>query len=112
MAKNVAWSGKNSKGRDVTLLTPSGKGAKYSKELREKVRYTNAGNVKVNKNGEAQILTDTQRAYRAGYLDARNDSAGAYLSKQAKNGNAAAAAKLKAHRERNASRRAAGARKG
>lgn len=112
MAKQVAWRGTNSRGQKVTLLTPAGKGAKYSRELREKVRYTNAGNVKVNKNGEAQILTDTQRAYRAGYLDARNDSAGAYLSKQAKNGNAAAAAKLKAHKERNASRRAVGARKG
>lgn len=112
MAKNVAWSGKNSKGRDVTLLTPSGKGAKYSKELRENIHYTNAGTPKADPAGDPQRLTRSQRAYRAGYLDARNDSAGAYLSKRAKNGNAAAAAKLKAHRERNASRRAAGARKG
>ena len=112
MAKQVAWRGTNSRGQKVTLLTTAGKGAKYSKELREKVRYTNNGKVKVNKAGEAQPLTNTQRAYRAGYLDARNDSAGAYLSNQAKNGNAAAAAKLKAHKDRTANRRAVGARKG
>ena len=112
MAKQVAWRGTNSRGQKVTLLTPAGKGAKYSRELRENIHYTNAGTPKADPAGDPQRLTRSQRAYRAGYLDARNDSAGAYLSKRAKNGNAAAVAKLKAHKDRNANRRAAGARKG
>ena len=106
MAKQVAWRGTNSRGQKVTLLTPAGKGAKYAKELREKVRYNNNGTLKVNQAGEVQPLTQSQKAYRAGYLVAQNDSAGAYLSKRARTGNVTAVSKLKAHKARNAKRRA------
>ena len=46
--KTVAWQGKNSKGKDVTLLTPTGKGEKYSRELREQQLRTNTGKLKVD----------------------------------------------------------------
>lgn len=49
--KIVAWQGKNSKGKDVTLLTPTGKGEKYSRELREQQLRTNTGKLKVDEGG-------------------------------------------------------------
>lgn len=104
MSKQVAWRGKNRQGRDVTLLTPAGKGAKYAKELKEKVRYNNNGQLKVTKDGEVRPLTSEQKAYRAGYLDARSDSAGAYLSDKAKTGSPFDTAKLKAHKKRKSER--------
>lgn len=56
-------------GNRITLLNPSEKGAKYAAEL------------KFDENGEAKCLTPGQRAYRAGYLSARSDSAKAWCKK-------------------------------
>lgn len=58
---------KNKKGKDVTLLSPKEKGHKYASELRNDYRFTNDMAVK-------QVgLSDKERAYRAGYLQARKD---------------------------------------
>ena len=68
-------------GNAFALLTPTGKGAKYAKEIRDGTRYTNLGVQKVNANGNPVRLTKAQRAYRAGYLDHGKDSARAYNAK-------------------------------
>ena len=67
-----------SDGSTKRLLTPCGKGAKYAAELHEGVHYTNTGRVKTNQNGVARRITDTEAAYRSGYLAAQKDSARAY----------------------------------
>ncbi len=65
---------KRKDGKEVTLLSPKEKGNKYAKELKEGYATTNAGEVKMSKDGSTIInLSDSQRAYRAGYLDARKD---------------------------------------
>lgn len=69
-------------GRRVTLLTPAGKGAKYAKELKDGKRITNDGSPKLNDKGEQLGLTKQQRAYRAGYLQARSDNSKAFKSKK------------------------------
>lgn len=77
----------NKKGKKVTLLNPSEKGAKYARELKMGVRETNKGLLKTDRNGELSSLSDTQKAYRSGYLDAQKDSAKAYKHRQAKGKN-------------------------
>ncbi len=71
-------------GTNITLLTPNGKGAKYAKELEHNVGITNDGFVKKDKKGRVIKLTDKQRSYRSGYLDARKDAAKAYKAKLSK----------------------------
>ncbi len=68
-------------GSNFTLLNPSGKGKKYSKELKTNKSYTNDGRVKLNDKGKPLSLTKQQRAFRAGYLQARTDAAKAYKAK-------------------------------
>ena len=68
-------------GRKFTALNPSGKGAKYAKELKDGKRVTNSGSPKLNVNGKQMSLTKEQRAFRSGYLQARKDSANAYKAK-------------------------------
>lgn len=65
------------KGKTITLLNPSQKAEKYACELRERHAMTNDGRFKADEDGPFP-LTDTQKAYRSGYLDARKDSARAY----------------------------------
>lgn len=72
---------RGSRGQDVILLNPSEKGEKFADELRNNVRYTNDGHYKADKKGNVHPLTDTQRAYRSGYLAARKDSARCYKAK-------------------------------
>lgn len=70
-----------------TYLGPKEKGHKFSKELKDNTRYTNAGyqnGQKKLKDGKAQSLSDTERAYRSGYLDARSDIGYAYALKTGK----------------------------
>lgn len=67
-------------GRCETLLNPSGKGRKYAAELSQKAHVTNTGDLKVDKGGKVQRLTDTQAAWRGGYLQAQKDAAAAYKS--------------------------------
>ena len=58
---------KNKKGREVTLLNPSEKGGKFAKELKQGVKRTNKGSFKLDKNKKSIKLTESERAYRAGY---------------------------------------------
>lgn len=66
-------------------LNPSQRGRKYASELKEGVECTHTGKIYQNKNGEVFPLSDRQKSYRHGYLDARRDNANAWKSKQAKN---------------------------
>ena len=72
-------------GKCVTLLNPAEKGRKYAAELKAGVHATNTGQVK-KKNGKRMRLTDTQKAYRAGYLASRSDNAKCFNSKRKKSG--------------------------
>ena len=65
-------------GKKVRLLTPAQKGAKAAVELKKGVKMTNFGEVKMNRDGSPRKLTKVERAYRAGYLNARSDNAKAY----------------------------------
>ena len=71
-------------GTSSVLLTPAGKDAKAAKELRWGIRMTNSGQPKVDKDGVTKKLTDSQRAWRSGYLAARKDSAKAYKASKKK----------------------------
>ncbi|MBE5732723.1 MAG: hypothetical protein E7353_06780 [Clostridiales bacterium] len=76
---------KNKKGKMVTLLNPSEKGAKFADELRNGVKLTNKGELKWDSaSGKPERLTKEQRSYRAGYLDARKDSANAFKATKKK----------------------------
>jgi len=65
-------------GKIITLLNPAEKGKKYASELKNKKRFTNDGEVK------ADSLTNSQAAYRIGYLQARKDNAKAFNSNKNK----------------------------
>lgn len=54
-------------------LSPKQKGQKAAAELRSGKRVTNDGLPKLGKNGHQLKVTKTGKAYRAGYLDARED---------------------------------------
>lgn len=96
--KVFSWGGKTKKGKtpkhgvtvkykdgtETTLLNPSGKATKYAFELGTNSSVTNDGRFKTDKDGNEISLTEKQRAYRSGYLDAQNDNAKAYKAKQAK----------------------------
>lgn len=71
-------------GKKITLLNPSEKGAKFAKELKQGFKRTNAGSFKLDKNQKAIRLSDKERAYRSGYLDARKDGANCYKAKKHK----------------------------
>ena len=75
---------KTKKGKDVTLLNPSEKGTKCADELRSGIRQTNDGHIKLDKFGNPIPLTDTEKAWRSGYLQAQKDSAKCYNAKKAK----------------------------
>lgn len=64
----------NSLGQKVRLLRPGEKSNKFALELKTNNRYTNEGQVKNRKNGKVMTLTDTQKAWRSGYLTARADN--------------------------------------
>lgn len=61
--------------KEYTLLNQQGKIGKYSAELKSKQRFTNDGKAKTDKNGQPSMLSNSQAAYRAGYLNACKDSA-------------------------------------
>ena len=81
----------NRRGKTVTLLNPAEKGNKYALELKANVHCTNDGDVKLDKYGHVKTLSRQSRAYRAGYLSSRKDSANAYKSAEAKKVEAKAA---------------------
>lgn len=70
-------------GKKVTLLNPSERGKKFAAELKDGHMYTNSGKLKVDEDGPIP-LSDTQRAFRSGYLSAQKDSANAWKAKQKK----------------------------
>ena len=72
---------KNKKGRDVVLLNPAEKARKFADELGNGVKQTNTGMIKFGKDGRPVKLTDTEKAFRSGYLNARKDSAKVFKSK-------------------------------
>jgi hypothetical protein len=71
-------------GKSFTFLNPAQKGSKFAAELRDKIKYTNDGDVKIDKSGSCIGLSDTELAYRSGYLDSRKDSAKIYKYKKKK----------------------------
>ena len=71
-------------GVQKTLLNPHGKGAKYARELKTNLAYTNDGQVKVDKKGNRTTLSKVQRSFRAGYLQAQRDNAKAFNAKNGK----------------------------
>lgn len=76
----------NENGEVRTLLTPAGRGAKFAEELRQGKQLTNDGVVKKHltgkRKGKEKQLTAEQRAFRAGYLESRKDSAKAFKAKK------------------------------
>lgn len=77
----MAVSLRNKKGKEVILLNPSEKARKFADELGNGVKVTNKGMLKFGKDGKPVKLTDTEKSFRSGYLQARKDSAQAYKSK-------------------------------
>lgn len=70
--------------KNVILLNPAEKGRKYSAELKAGIHATNEGKVKKNRKGNSIRLSDTQKAYRSGYLSARKDSANCFKAQKRK----------------------------
>lgn len=71
-------------GKRTTYLTPSGKAAKAAYELHNGYKVTNDGKRKVDDSGNVMLLSDTEAAWRSGYLAARQDSAKAYKANRGK----------------------------
>ncbi len=73
------------KGKEITLLNPAAKGRKFATELQCGSKFTNNGDPKVDSNGAVIELSKEQKIYRAGYLDARKDSAKAHKYNEKRN---------------------------
>ena len=71
------------KGKEVTLLNPAERGRKFADELKNGVKLTNDNHVKMDDFGPVR-LTETEASFRAGYLQARKDSAKAFKAKKNK----------------------------
>ena len=69
---------KTKSGKKVGLLNPVEKGRKFAIEVKHKRKLTNFGKRKKDVSGNYMRLTRVEQAYRAGYLDARKDSAKAF----------------------------------
>lgn len=72
----------NRRGGKVVLLNPQEKRDKFFNELYNGVALTNENNVKYKRNGKFKYLTDVQKAYRSGYIQAQNDSAKCYKARK------------------------------
>lgn len=68
----------NRRGKEVTLLNSAEKGNKYALELKGGRALTNKLDIKKDYDGNPRALSDTQKAYRSGYLQAHKDSAKAF----------------------------------
>ena len=73
-------------GKVRTLLNPAEKGRKFAAELKAGIHATNEGKIKKTKKGKVKKLSDTQKAYRSGYLAARKDSAKCFKAKSKNSG--------------------------
>lgn len=77
----MAVSVTNRRGKKVTLLNPSEKARKFLVELNYDVALTNDGEQKTKRNGKLKTLSDTQKAFRAGYLAHQKDCNRAFKHK-------------------------------
>ena len=80
----MAVTVKNRRGKKVVLLNPQEKRNKFFDELSNNVALTNDNHLKTKRNGKPKRLTDAQKAYRSGYIQAQNDSAACYKARKAK----------------------------
>lgn len=71
-------------GRRIILLNPYGKSYKYSQELTDKQKYNNNLTSYYLKNGKPVRLSNTQLAWRSGYLQARKDNAKVFNKRKKK----------------------------
>lgn len=67
-------------------LSPKARAKKYHQELKNKVETGVNGHVYTDDNGCVFSLSDTQLAYRSGYVNARKDIRLASKCKKSKNG--------------------------
>lgn len=77
----MAVAVRNKRGEEVILLNPYEKGIKMYDELVNNVHITNDAKIKTDKNGKPRRLSDTQKAYRSGYLAAQKDARKAFRAK-------------------------------
>lgn len=68
-------------GNMVRLLNPDEKSRKYATELKFGYAKTNRNETKRTADGKAIKLTNTQLAYRAGYIDRGKDSTNCFNAK-------------------------------
>lgn len=78
MAKVV----KTRKGNKITLLNPQEKREKFFDELSNGIHLTNDKKIKMSKKGKPVRLTNTEKAWRSGYIQAQNDSAKCFKSRK------------------------------
>ena len=71
-----------SDGKKKTLLTPSGKVAKFRAEISNGVCLTNDGKRKKDANGKVMKLTKGKKAFRKGYLKALGEQSAIYKKKR------------------------------
>ena len=62
------------------MLNPYEKTRKFADELGNGIKQTNTGMIKFDKSGKPVKLSDTEKSFRSGYLQARQDNAKAYKS--------------------------------
>ena len=69
----TVWTGKDKNGKDRVVETPNTKSNRYYNE---------------NKNGKktytGELMTDTQKAFRSGYMQSQKDNSTLYKHKQSK----------------------------
>lgn len=71
----------------TVLLNPSERSVKFAKELKENRKRTNEMKFKLDENKKSIKLDEKERAFRAGYLEARKDSSKAYKANKNKKQN-------------------------
>jgi hypothetical protein len=76
---------KRKDGKSVTLLNPREKMAKAKAEMKSGIRITNDGVAKTDENGNLLRVDEKGMSYRAGYRQARIDSAKAHEHNRIKN---------------------------
>ena len=74
-----------SDGKQKTLLTPTGKVAKFKAEIANGVCLTNDGKRKRDSHGKVMRLTKGKKAYRKGYLKALGEQSAIYKKKRSSN---------------------------
>ena len=73
-----------SDGTKKTLLTPTGKNAKFKAELASGVKITNDGKRKKDENGKPMKLSKADKAYRHGYRKALGEVSAIHKKKRSR----------------------------